>query len=76
MLVAMRGIKKDEEVVVDYAMFVPHYGDEISEKDLICKCGNVNCRGKLGSYKELSEERKKKYAGFISDYLLAGRSKL
>lgn len=68
--VAMRNIKKDEEVRVDYGMFGYEYGDEITEEKLVCKCGSPICRSKLGCYKELPEEIKDKYEGYISDYLV------
>lgn len=73
LFVATRPIKRDEEVRVDYAMFGYDYGDEITEDERLCKCGTATCRGKLGSYKELPKELKRKYAGYISDYLLDPR---
>jgi hypothetical protein len=66
----MRQINQDEEITIDYAMIGYEYGDERSEKERVCKCGKPTCRGKLGCYKELSEELKMKYSGYISDYLL------
>ena len=68
--VALRDIQKNEEVVVDYAMIVPSYRDEITEEQRICRCGRPNCRGKLGAYEDLPPELKRKYEGYISDYLL------
>lgn len=65
-LVAMRSIKSGEEITFDYAM---------TEKELSemfdCLCGSELCRGKIFGYKNLPENLKEKYAGFISDYLLA-----
>jgi hypothetical protein len=69
-IVAMRDIAQGEEITVDYAMFVPEYGSEMTEENRVCKCGTKICRGKLGSFNELSEERKQAYAGYISEYLL------
>ncbi len=68
-VVAIRGIKKGEEVVIDYAMIVPKYSKEMTPKNRICRCGSKICRGKLGAYNELSNELKNKYKGFISEYL-------
>lgn len=68
LFVAMRDIKKDEEITIDYAMIGYEYGDEISDEERICKCGSPICRGKLGCYKELPDEIKEKYKGYISDY--------
>lgn len=70
LFVAMKDIKKGEEVTIDYAMIGYEYGNELSEERRVCKCGKLACRGKIGSYKELSEELKKQYEGYISDYLL------
>lgn len=62
-LVAMRGIKKDEEITIDY--------DTLDyEWEMKCNCGSSNCRKKIRGYKYLSEELKEKYNGFISPYLL------
>lgn len=69
-VVAMRDIKKDEEINIDYAMIVYDYGEEMSDKNIICKCGSIKCRGKLGSYIRLSRELRKKYDGYISEYLI------
>jgi len=68
-VVAMKKINKGEEITIDYAMIISRYGKEMSEKRRICKCQSKNCRGKLGSYRELPEKLKVKYKGFISDYL-------
>ncbi len=74
-VVAMRNIKKDEEITIDYAMIVPNYAPELlklanmSKKDLKCKCGSKNCRGEFGSYETLPKKLKTKYKGYVSDYL-------
>lgn len=70
MVVAFKDIKKDEEVCIDYAMIVDKYGDEMTPKNIICKCGSKNCRGKLGSWSKLPKDIKEKYKGFVSEYLL------
>lgn len=63
-LVAMRSIKKGEEITFDYAMTEERcFGWQ-------CLCGSKNCRGKIAGFKGLPEDFKKKYTGFISDYLL------
>lgn len=69
-IVAMRDINKDEEINLDYAFFVYDYQDEMTEENRICKCGASSCRGKLGSYKELSQSLRDIYKGYISDFLL------
>jgi hypothetical protein len=73
--VAFKDIKKDEEINIDYAMIGYEYTDEISETGRDCKCGSEICIGKWGCYKELSNELKEKYKGYISDYLLDYESK-
>ncbi len=69
---AFRDIKSGEEIRIDYAMSeYTHYTRENPEDefDLTCHCGSDMCRGKFGYFSELSNELKKKYKGFISDYL-------
>lgn len=68
--VAMKDISKDEEITIDYAMIGYEYGNEITEEEKVCKCGSLICRGKMGCYKELPEEMKEKYKGYISDWLI------
>lgn len=76
-LVALRKIKKGEEVRTNYAFLGYEYGQEktIDGKkkkniDLRCNCGSANCRGFLGSYKYLEPRLRQKYKKYISDYLL------
>ena len=64
--VAMRNINANEEITFDYAM--RNYS--IDYFLMSCECGSENCRSKITGYKDLSEERKKDYAGFIAPYLL------
>ena len=75
--VAFKDIKKGEEIRIDYAMIGYEYGDEITEQERVCKCGSKICRGKMGCYKELPQEIREKYKGYISDFLLtvAGSNK-
>ncbi|HEY1407158.1 MAG TPA: SET domain-containing protein-lysine N-methyltransferase [Spirochaetota bacterium] len=70
LFVAMRDIKPGEEVTIDYAMIGYEYGAELPENERMCKCGRATCRGNLGCYKELPEDLRVKYRGYISDYLL------
>ena len=68
--VAFRDIKKNEELTIDYAMIGYEYGDEMTEKERICKCGSSTCRGKIGCYKELPKDIKEKYDSYISEWLI------
>jgi hypothetical protein len=70
LFVAFRDIAAGEELTIDYAMFGYEYGSELPEEKRVCSCGTPSCRGKLGCYKELSQDKKEAYAGYISDYLL------
>lgn len=63
-LVAMRPIKKREEIIFDYAMTESHL------PGLKCLCGSSICRGRITGFDKLPKEFKDKYKGFISDYLL------
>lgn len=64
-IVAMRKIKKGEQITWDY---------EMTEKShwwrLKCRCGSPLCRGKIGSYKNLPLALRKKYKGYISEWLV------
>lgn len=70
--VAMRDIVKDEEVVMDYAMICDEFPEPAWEgwEGWKCKCGKPTCRGKVKGYYQLTEEEKKKYEGYVSDFLL------
>ena len=65
--VALRNIKKDEEITLDYDTF--EYGSGWTMK---CKCGSKNCRKIVKGFRFLPEKLKKKYikTGMVSDYLL------
>jgi hypothetical protein len=38
--------------------------------DMVCRCGSVNCRGRIAGYRFLSSEQRTQYEGFISSWLL------
>lgn len=63
-VVAMRDIKKGEQITWDY---------EMTEKSdwwkLKCKCGAKECRKIIGNYKNMPKEVREKYKGFISRWL-------
>jgi SET domain-containing protein len=64
-IVAMRDIKKDEEITWDY---------EMTEANPIwkmkCRCKTPSCRGVIGNYKNMPPATRKKYKGFISQWLI------
>ena len=61
--VAMRDIKKDEELTVDYA-FIDN--EDYSFK---CTCGSDNCRGIVTGYDWKIKELQDKYYGYFAQYL-------
>lgn len=79
LFVAMRDIKKDEEVTIDYAMIVlefPEPGQKGWEnwdfegwEGWKCKCGRETCRGKVKGYLQLTKEEQKKYEDYVSEYI-------
>jgi hypothetical protein len=64
--VAIRDIAMNEEVTFDYAM--RNYGVAYFPKQ--CICGSAKCRGRITGWKDLPDERKNKYKGFVAPYLL------
>lgn len=68
---ALRPIEAGEHLTFDYAMteYVLEEMEEGRER-IRCQCGAPNCRGYLGSYRELPEAVNRRYAGFIADYLI------
>lgn len=77
LFIAMRDIKRGEEVLTNYAFLGYEYGHESKQNgneklsiDLTCCCGENNCNGKLQCYKNMPPEWRLKYREYISDYLL------
>jgi SET domain-containing protein len=68
-LVAMRDIKKNEEITFDYAMVVSESVGSDFIFELECKCGSGNCRKKITENDWKLPELQKKYYGFFSQYL-------
>jgi len=62
-LVAMRDIKKDEEVTFDYSMITA------DDWTLECSCGSSSCRKRIGNYRDLPVEIKKKYENYTPDWI-------
>jgi hypothetical protein len=63
LLVAMRDIKKDEEITFDYSMITA------DGWTLECLCGSPSCRKIVGNYKDLPDELKRKYAMYTPDWI-------
>lgn len=64
--VAIREIIAGEEITFDYAM--RNYGIGYFPKH--CGCGAKECRGEITGWKDLPDERKEFYEGFVAPYLL------
>jgi hypothetical protein len=62
-LVAMRDIKKDDEIVYDYSMV------GIDEWTMECHCGAKNCRGVIGKYKDLDRSTKLRYSKYVPKWV-------
>lgn len=62
-IVAIRPIKKGEEITFDYAM------NNIDEWKMKCKCGSENCRKIISAFNALDDKTKKKYSNYVIDYI-------
>jgi hypothetical protein len=63
-IVAMKNIRRGEEVTIDYSTFESEKGWRLK-----CHCKNKNCRRIIRSYEFLPPKLKQKYRDFISEYL-------
>ena len=63
---AIRDIIVNEEITFDYAM--RNYGVDYFPKQ--CMCNSERCRGKITGWKDLPDEWKNRYEGFVAPYLL------
>ena len=64
--VAMRDIEINEEITFDYAMLDD---EDDTDYNLICTCGEENCRGKITGKDWLRPDLQKKYKGYFAFYL-------
>jgi hypothetical protein len=64
--VAMVEIGVNEETTFDYAM--RNYTIDFFPKQ--CMCGSKKCRVRITGWKDLPDEKKKEYEGFVAPYLL------
>jgi len=74
-IVALRGIRKGEEITIDYSAT----NDDTSWR-MNCSCGSRNCRGTIRSVQYLTDRLFRRYAGYMPRYLrkkyLAGGIKI
>jgi hypothetical protein len=64
--VAMVEIGVNEEITFDYVM--RNYTIDFFPKQ--CICGSKKCRVRITGWKDLPDEKKKEYEGFVAPYLL------
>ncbi|HEV3245237.1 MAG TPA: SET domain-containing protein [Candidatus Paceibacterota bacterium] len=64
-IIAIRDLKKGEEVTIDYAL-----SETYPLWHMRCQCGAKNCRKVIKPYQDLSDQRKAKYAPYTSKYIL------
>lgn len=64
--VAMKDISINEEITFDYAM--RNYNVDYFPKQ--CMCSSKRCRCRITGWKDLPDEKKKEYEGFVAPYLL------
>ena len=67
-MIAMRNIKKDEEIVYDYAMVMCSNEDSNSYFKIKCLCGSKKCRGYITEDDWKIPELQKKYDGYFQWY--------
>ncbi len=68
-LIAMRDIKKGEEVTFDYAMVVSQTKYVLSAYELECKCGSMRCRGTITANDWRLPELQSRYRGYFQEYI-------
>ena len=64
--IARKDISLNEEITFYYAMrnyTIDHFPQQ-------CMCGSARCRGRITGWKDLPDEKKKEYEGFVAPYLL------
>jgi SET domain-containing protein len=68
-LVAMRNIKKSEQITFDYAMCLFDNKKVGFSYNVKCLCGSKNCRGDITGNDWKKKELQKKYNGYFQYYL-------
>ncbi len=68
-LVAMRNIKKDEEITFDYAMVVSESVGSSIVFEMECECGSEICRKRITENDWKLPSLRKKYNGYFSQYI-------
>lgn len=68
-LVAMRNIKKDEEITFDYAMVVSKSVGSSIVFEMQCECGSEICRKRITENDWMLPLLRQKYNGYFSQYI-------
>jgi len=68
-LVAMRDIKKEEEITFDYAMVVSKSVGSDVVFEIECQCGSKHCRKKITESDWTLPDLQRKYSGYFSQYI-------
>jgi hypothetical protein len=68
-IVAMRNIKKGEEILYDYAMIIASNPKSKSYFKMKCLCGSKNCRGTIDEEGWKLPTLQKKYKGYFQWYI-------
>ncbi len=71
-MVAIGNNSANEEITFDYAM--RNYGVDYFPDQ--CMCGSKRCRGKITGWRDLPDEKKKEYGGFVAPYLLESHTSM
>ena len=74
-LIAMRDMKKGEEITFDYGTVLYHVNGQ-PKYEFKCLCGSKNCRGKITEYDWMLPELQAKYKGYFPYYILEEITKL
>lgn len=69
-IVAMRTIHPGEEITWDYEMT-----EKSSWFRMRCRCGTSSCRKVIGNFNRMPKHIRKKYKGYISEWLVNGARK-
>jgi len=70
-IVAMRPLKKGDEVTIDYAL-----SETYPLWHMSCICGSKNCRKVVKPYQDLSPQRQRKYVKYTSKYIIDAKMHL
>jgi SET domain-containing protein len=69
-LVAVRDIKKGEEITIDYSIIdIEAITEGRTRLSMICKCGSKNCRKIIRRYDKLPKKVQERLKPYVSSYI-------